>query len=181
MVRTSKDPLELLSPAARLRITEAHREAEFAMHGHLRDGGTEASAKYERLKSVLLVMAREYLVVGIRGGELRGIIREELEGAANISLELPSADVWWLQGEIDHALTKLEPNSPSEQAMRAAARRQWMEERHPGWASTRWAAHAGPSYKTIEKYRKGWMTRQTPSIRNDLAVAEKVEFKTVPE
>jgi hypothetical protein len=77
---------------------------------------------------------------------------------------------------------QLSPSSvPPGDLQRAAVRRDWMDKRHPGWSSVEWSKHTRNAYKTIKKYRDGITTNRTPSIRADIAAAEKVAFSTVPE
>ena len=71
--------------------------------------------------------------------------------------------------------------APTEPQERAAVRQAWLNERHPGWTSSRWCQHVHIAYKTMRKYWDGITTNQTPSVRADIAKAEKVDFSTVPE
>jgi hypothetical protein len=66
-------------------------------------------------------------------------------------------------------------------AARAASRRAWMENRHPGDSLCDWARETKIDYKTLRNYRDGETTRQTRGTRQKLAKAENVDYSLVPE
>jgi hypothetical protein len=118
----------------------------------------------------------------IQFGELavRAVVRFTGERSRAAFYSLVSERVLLAKERIKRISGDHEEKEGSLAAKREREREKWMQSRHPGWTTYRWAKHTGKAANTIALYRKGKITRSTKSTRAALAKSEQIEVTEVP-